>query len=160
MYHSSSLLKFSLRPRFQQQMLYKSGHLFFASYVSFSMPHTLIHQAQYCNFLPFSLQKHCLNVHKHASQACTITYPKSKLSSPSSPPLQPCLLNVKINTSKNKKWDQDKPIEAKRTVKVDSFFKTTLFVHILKKISTSTFLLVHIRITPSEGPMALKTNFL
>ena len=69
--------------------------------------------------------KTLLECPQHASQTCTNTYIilKVKQCSSSSPSLQPCLLKFKVNTSKKKKWGQDKIIEAKRMVKVDFFFE-------------------------------------
>ena len=108
---------------------------------------------------------------QHASQACTNTciILKAKQGSSSSPPLQSCLLKIKVNTSKNNKGGEDKSIEAKRMVKVFFFFSYFLencpfCAHIKKKPSPPlfapwSFLLVHIWFAPSEGSMALKTNF-
>jgi hypothetical protein len=55
--------------------------------------------------------------------------------------------------------------EDTRMVKLDFFFKTTLFGHVIKNSTRSlfgawSFLLVYIRFTPSEGPKGFANRFL
>ena len=70
--------------------------------------------------------------------------------------MQPWLLQFKAKTNKNKNI-KVKTRENKRTVKLDFFFKTTIFGHVLKNQHIHFWVhghssLVHIWFTPSEGP--------
>ena len=62
-------------------------------------------------------------------------------------------------------WEKKtKTKEDKRMVKLDFFFKISLFGHVFKKSSHSfcgawSFLLVHIRFTPSEEPKGFANLF-
>ena len=62
-FHLSLLPKLSLRPRPQQQAVYKSKYHFLSPYAYLSMPHTFINEAQNDKLLPLFLQKQNLNIH-------------------------------------------------------------------------------------------------
>jgi hypothetical protein len=77
---------------------------------------------------------------------------------------KPHLRHILYITRSEDKWS---PREHKRMIKLDFFFKTALFAHVLKKRKKSTHslfgawssFLVHTQFTPSEEPKAFKSTF-